>query len=763
MRRVYLLSTLAVSVLHFCVHAQWTPYGSPGFSTGGLSNWQDIEIDSNNTVYVSFNDEGLSAGQATVMKYNGSSWVTVGNAGFTSGIAHHSAFCLAYDDTIYFSYADGDNTSKAGVMRYNGSSWSGIGSSLSVGECQYSDIEVTSAGTPYLAFIDNGVGGMVTVKTYNGSSWVNVGTSATISGTGSSFSSLAINSNDEVYVAYQDGTVADSVTVKKFNGTTWVTVGTHFLSQPYAGAWDVSLEFDHNDVPYVAYWNPYPSGPKASVHMFNGTSWTLVGPPSFTTGIVGFTRLAFDNANVPYLTFHDQMLGTTASVMKWNGTSWAYVGAAGFSGGTAAHTAIALDGNDNPYVAYFDNTYSGKTTVMTFPVCEAPELDTLSADTAICEGDSLTLSLNGTLNDASDWYWYSGSCSGTLVDSGTAITVAPLTTTTYYVRGLGNCVASGACVAVTVTVMPAPATPTISVAGLTLTSSVAASYQWYLGSNPIAGANSQQHVATATGWYAVEVSNGNCTALSDSVYVSICDDPTVPVVSASVNPICPGDSAVLTHNGVLNDGARWYWYTGSCGGLLIDSGAAITVTPAAATTYYVRGEGNCVIPGACGSLLLTLHIAPPVPSITVNGSTLTSSAASGNQWYLNGSIIAGATAQTHIATVSGMYSVVVSNDNCSTPSDEVQVTAVGVQETASGEVMRVYPQPFTGELTVQLQGQWAAQQLSLRLFDNTGRMIYSTTVQQQNVIDLGHVPAGLYFLQVSNGRGEYLYRTVSKN
>src|SRR5690606_37583631 len=62
------------------VFAQWTNFGLPGFSPGGLSNWQDIEIDSNNTVYVSFNDEGLPAGQGTVMKYTGSQWTTVGNA-----------------------------------------------------------------------------------------------------------------------------------------------------------------------------------------------------------------------------------------------------------------------------------------------------------------------------------------------------------------------------------------------------------------------------------------------------------------------------------------------------------------------------------------------------------------------------------------------------------------------------------------------------------------------------------------------------------
>ena len=58
---------------------------------------------------------------------------------------------------------------------------------------------------------------------------------------------------------------------------------------------------------------------------------------------------------------------------------------------------------------------------------------------------------------------------------------------------------------------------------------------------------------------------------------------------------------------------------------------------------------------------------PPTPTITPSGSTtacdsllLTSSSASGNQWYLNGNVlIGGATNQTYSATASGSYTVAV--------------------------------------------------------------------------------------------------------
>ena len=53
-------------------------------------------------------------------------------------------------------------------------------------------------------------------------------------------------------------------------------------------------------------------------------------------------------------------------------------------------------------------------------------------------------------------------------------------------------------------------------------------------------------------------------------------------------------------------------------------------------------------------------------TICAGGSaTLTSSSAGGNQWYLNGSPIGGATAQTYNASVSGDYTVVVTSSGCS--------------------------------------------------------------------------------------------------
>src|SRR5213078_3874757 len=71
-------------------------------------------------------------------------------------------------------------------------------------------------------------------------------------------------------------------------------------------------------------------------------------------------------------------------------------------------------------------------------------------------------------------------------------------------------------------------------------------------------------------------------------------------------------------------------------------------------------------------VVVTVNPIPATPTITPGGPTtfcqggsvtLTSSSASGNQWYLSGNPIGGATANTYNATASGNYTVVVTDGN----------------------------------------------------------------------------------------------------
>ncbi len=91
---------------------------------------------------------------------------------------------------------------------------------------------------------------------------------------------------------------------------------------------------------------------------------------------------------------------------------------------------------------------------------------------------------------------------------------------------------------------------------------------------------------------------------------SLTTPPSVPSVNHGPPIICSGNSALLTWTGNLNDATEWHIYTGSCGGTEIDTttGNSVIVTPptSGSITYFVRGEGGGVTPGACGSHTITI-------------------------------------------------------------------------------------------------------------------------------------------------------------
>jgi hypothetical protein len=90
--------------------------------------------------------------------------------------------------------------------------------------------------------------------------------------------------------------------------------------------------------------------------------------------------------------------------------------------------------------------------------CKTPAAPALSSSsTTICANQSSTLSIaSGTLDSATHWQWYSGSCGGTAIDTGSSITVSPASTTTYFARGEGGCVSSAPCGSITITVNTIP-------------------------------------------------------------------------------------------------------------------------------------------------------------------------------------------------------------------------------------------------------------------------------------------------------------------
>ena len=135
------------------------------------------------------------------------------------------------------------------------------------------------------------------------------------------------------------------------------------------------------------------------------------------------------------------------------------------------------------------------------------------------------------------------------------------------------------------------------------------SHQWKLNGSEIAGASNATYTASAAGNYTVVVTNSNgCSVTSESVNVTVNAPSTAPsaITSSNATATSPSSMFMLSVNGgSLGTDASWKWYTASCGGTLIATGAHIVVTQSANTTYFVRADGACNTT-ACASITINM-------------------------------------------------------------------------------------------------------------------------------------------------------------
>jgi hypothetical protein len=340
--------------------ADWQPVGNTGFSAG-IANHTSLAI-SNGTPYVAYRDGGNS-NKATVMKFNGSNWESVGSPGFSEDWLLLTRLALTTDGTPYVVYTkDAIFEFHNMVMKFNGSNWVFVGSQgFSADQGFKASLALSNDGTPYVAYEAQQYGYKTTVKKFNGSNWESVGSPGFTAGAADD-TSLAISNDGTPYVAYLDRGNSDKASVMKFNGSNWESVGSPGFSAGRAPS--TSLAFA-NGTPYVAYRDEGNSS-KASVMKFNGSSWESVGSPGFSAGGASYTSLAISN-ETPYVAYMDGGNSDKATVMKFNGSNWESVGSPGFSAGAAFSTSLAF-ANGTLYVAYGDAGNSSKATVMKYVV-----------------------------------------------------------------------------------------------------------------------------------------------------------------------------------------------------------------------------------------------------------------------------------------------------------------------------------------------------------------------------------------------------------
>ena len=355
--------------------------------------------------------------------------------------------------------------------------------------------------------------------------------------------------------------------------------------------------------------------------------------------------------------------------------------------------------NGSPYVYWGFTAATGaennlhRVEVTTYPD-NVVHLDSITA----CAGQSFTTGLPGFGN----YEWWPND--GTINDTSLAYpTFSPIVDQWYYLRYTDTCSNSNpfpiSNSSITldsfyVTVVPTPSvtlpTPPLTsicpgqTINLNANFSGSGTFEWLKDSVVISGATTASYTANDTGQYHVVLTNASgCSDTSNAINITPAIGPSASIAVNS-DSICSGDQTTFTTSTSIGETIQWLLDGATISG---ETNTTLLASTAGLYTVEITDANGCS--DVSSSISLTV-VSPP--NAVINASALNfcpgvtninlSSSSSGTftyQWYMNGSIISGATNATYSATATGDYSVEITNAfGCSDTSATTTLGSSGV-------------------------------------------------------------------------------------
>ena len=276
------------------------------------------------------------------------------------------------------------------------------------------------------------------------------------------------------------------------------------------------------------------------------------------------------------------------------------------------------------------------------------------------------------------------------------------------------------------------------------------SYFWaWAGPNSATGATVVVSPTVETTYTLFIVDSKGCISATDLVTIFV--NPLPSADAGEDQLICLGSETTLTamgSGGTPDYEYSWAWT--DMFGTWTDSGESINVSPTETTTYTLTVTDS---KGCTATDMVTVNvtfaevvITPDAPTTFCAGDVVVLDAGESfvsYQWYLDEEPIEGATESFYVAEVGGVYSVMVTDENGCTDSEEITVTVWPMPDVS---IIPDGPTEFCPGETVTLDaGEWVSYLWS------TGDDTREITVSE----------AGIYTVLVENEFGCYNTADIS--
>ncbi|MCW3084928.1 MAG: hypothetical protein JWP12_2294 [Bacteroidetes bacterium] len=255
------------------------------------------------------------------------------------------------------------------------------------------------------------------------------------------------------------------------------------------------------------------------------------------------------------------------------------------------------------------------------------------------------------------------------------------------------------------------------------------------------------------GTYPVIVQDANGCQFTTSATVANTAGPTAQAATTG-NSTCEGTDGTIDI-GATTGGTAVYMYS-------VD-GSSFSST----TSYsgFAAGTYNVSVQDANGCSFTTTAVVgntgtiPTTPTVTQSGTTLISSSATGNQWYVDGVAIPGENNQSYTYTANGTYTVEVTNGGCtSAASTGVVVVNTGIAEGSNPNSLSIFPNPNDGNFTVSFSST-EKESYTIEITNALGQVVLKEDVKDftgkyNKDLSVEEYGKGIYMISLTNANHE---------
>ena len=228
--------------------------------------------------------------------------------------------------------------------------------------------------------------------------------------------------------------------------------------------------------------------------------------------------------------------------------------------------------------------------------------------------------------------------------------------------------------------------------------------------------------------YDMKVKSLGCPSARVEVPITTQTAPKANITPSDKITICQNLTKDLTANTGIN-----YTYQWLKDGVIISGANSAIYKASQAGSYSVVVSDNGLCNATSSPVVATVFL-PIIPQVSFNGNTLSVAAGTNPTWYVDGTLVAGASANTLIPIKSGVYTAKITDVNgCEATALGYSLTITAVEEEISTEISaKIFPNPATDKFRVEYRTPERPKSVQAEIVNILGMTLTSKNLSRQS-------------------------------